>query len=428
MNKTKLIKNFRKIIVSKPFIILICVLIVYALLKLGIGVSNQDSIFDLIEFNVVISVGITTVVAVFVNWISNYLNKYLEEGLKLTESYESLMKRYKKDDLMKGKIRINEKGHIVEKEIKCPVVVISDNPKSLEMKVNPIHFKLDPVIVNNANKLISAHENSKISNKDILRLDHYSIDHEGHLTLEISMTNFYNTLLTNRAMDFELTKKMTVREMFEYGPHLNTFKQSKMANGIGVSSILLTKDGYYVMLQRGMKNPTGKHQISICNSTLNFYFSGNNAIIKKIDKSFILDDPLKEDLLYESILNGLRVKLHYPTKGEYGLRKEDYQMVGMVRNLKEGGKPELFFVVRSKYTKQGLIDRMKHWYKEDMASSTNEDEIPKKKKNEDTYKAIFINKETIETCSLYRLKTSGKRYNMHFNAMYFTQKILADSL
>ncbi|PKL00254.1 MAG: hypothetical protein CVV56_07405 [Tenericutes bacterium HGW-Tenericutes-1] len=428
MKRTKLIKTLKKIIVSKPFIILICVLIVYLLLKLGIGVSEQDSILDLIEFNVVISVGITTVVAVFVNWISNYLNKYLEEGLKLTESYEALIKRYKKEKFMPGKIITKQKGLYVVKDVDCPIVELADKPSSLDIIVNKENFKLDPIIVTNANKLISAHENSKINNKDILRLDHFDKDVNGKITLEISMTNFYNTLLTNRAMDYELTKKMSVREMFEYGPHLNTFKLSKMANGVGVSSIVLTKDGYYVMLYRGMKNPTGKHQISICNSTLNFYLSNKNTLIKNADSSQKLSKELTDDLIYESILNGLIVKLHYPTKGEYALSKKDYQLIGMVRNIKEGGKPELFYVVKTKYTKQGLLDRMKHWYEEDY-NSENKDEVrPKKKENEDTYKAVFINKESIESCSLYCLKTGGKRYNMHFNALYFVQKIMTDSI
>jgi len=428
MKKTNIIKFVKKMIVSKPFIIFICVIIVYALFRLGIGISNQDSILDLIEFNVVISVGITTVVAVFVNWISNYLNKYLEEGLKLTENYEALMKRYKHESLMRGLVITKKAGLITESKITCPIVEIASQPKNLSIIVNPKNYLIDPVIVNNANKLISAHENSKISNKDILRLDDYHLDNEGNLSLEISMTNFYQTLLTNRAMDYELTKKMTVREMFEYGPCLNAFKQSKLANGVGIASIVLTSDGYYVMLYRGMKNPTGKHQISICNSTLNFYLSKRNEIIKNTHETIQFDESLTNDLIHESIINGLINKLHYPTSGEYAISQNDYRLVGMVRNIKEGGKPELFYLVKSKYTSQGLLHRMKYWYEEDLENASLKDKTAMKKKNEDTYKAVFINKSTIEACSLYRIKTSGKRYNMHFNALYFVQKILCDKL
>ncbi len=413
MSKFKILKMLKKVLISKPFIMFVCLGIVYLLLSLGVGLTEGNSILDLIEFNIVISVGLTTVVAVIVNQFAQFLNRYLEEGLKLNEDYVALMKRYHKESFLEGKI-ITCRGH--QKSVtntKMPIIELYHKPPKISLVLNAKPFVLDDFLVNQSEKMIKAHETSRIANKDIFRLNHVD-EKDGALTFNISFASFYHTLITNRAMDVEITKKMTLREYYEYGPKLSSLKTSKMANGLGIASMLVTTDGYYLFIYRGMNNPTGKHQVSVCNSTLNYHLTQKQVDLKDRETDIVMTEKESEQFLFESIYNGLNQKLKYPQEGPFAASFSDFVPIGLVRNIKEGGKPELYYLVKSKMSKDELSEHVLQM-KKDMTKG-------------DTNHLVFFRKEDIKAIDYHTMKIHNKHYKLHYNALYFAQMVLLDQL
>ncbi|HHX79096.1 MAG TPA: hypothetical protein GX695_05045, partial [Acholeplasmataceae bacterium] len=159
--------------------------------------------------------------------------------------------------------------------------------------------------------------------------------------LIISESNQYNTLLTNRAMDAAVVKNVTIRDLFEYGPRLTSFEESKLANGIGLNIVVKSSDGYFILIRRNDKNPTGKNISGVTSSMLyDLYLDCERQ--KQIEEGNFYEKVLKQ-----SIYRGLRNSL-FMFKGEkYNedvINLNDAHLLGMIRNLIEGGKPELIYL------------------------------------------------------------------------------------
>ena len=325
-------QKLKKVIGSKALPVAIGTSVVFVICLFGLipGISFAN----IFKIDVVLSVGLVTIVTWFVSLAEKMLNRRIEEKLKLNGNYDENVKRYSKEEIFERRGK------------KYPLVEICPKIDSIEVKLGEkSKFELDPIIVRYMSELMSAHKTSRFNNKPIYRTESYKYENN-HLEVELSPSDDYKTLLTNRVMDFELHDHITVREVFEPGPRLNSFENSKLCNGFGFNFIVRTSDGYYSMVKKTNKNPTNKYKTSHFSSTLNTHFND--------------DDHSYEGRLRQLSYNALITNFNYPK----GYKDKDiYQVVemkhihyvGLFRNLIEGGKPELCYILDLEKTRDELV-------------------------------------------------------------------------
>jgi hypothetical protein len=152
-------------------------------------------------------------------------------------------------------------------------------------------------------------------------------------------------------MDFEIHDHITIREVFEPGPKLHSYANSKLCNGLGFNFIVRTSDGYYALVKQTSKNPTNKFKYSTCSSSLLTHFN---------DKDSEYIGRLRQ-LSYNALINNFNFPK--PEKEDHTtyqcVLEKDIHYIGLVRNLIEGGKPELCYVLDLHITKDELIAQFK---------------------------------------------------------------------
>lgn len=380
--KTDVFKKYltiKKIVGSKALPVAICITIVFIICLFGLVPGL--SFINLIEIDVVISVGLVTIVTWIIAFLEKYINRRIEEMIKLNSNYQDHIKKYNKESMY----TIDEK--------KYPLIELASDIKDVVPTfIDTYNYQLDPVIVHYMSELMSAHKTSKFKNKRIYRVDKLEIKN-GIIYPTLSLSDMYKTLLTNRVMDFEIHNHITVREVFEPGPKLNSFENSKLCNGLGFNFIIKTLDGYYALVKKTGKNPTSKFKYSTCSSTLQPHFNEE-------DTDYL-------GLLKQLSYNALITNFNYPkpkndkeAKDIYKIiLDEDIHYLGLVRNLIEGGKPELCYVLDLHISSKELLEQFNK-----TTSKTNNDRGNKKiiifKENEynilDNDKVLFNSENHIE--------------------------------
>lgn len=253
-----------------------------------------------------------------------------EDKLKTAHSNEYLEEIYQKN----YKQELNMNGSKIEflyndcfKNQKDFKIIIEDDPNKM--------FELDPLIRSHYSKIMKAHKGSYIKNFETIRLDGYALDEANHtLTLMTSRSNYYNHLLTNRAIDYEFEPKLSVRKIYEYGPFLNKFEGTKMSNHIGINGIVLLNDGYTILPRRGTNATYSKNKITA---------SIASPLISKHDenrKVVLTYDKFRKEVI--SLLNS-RLYIEAEMISDSSV---EVIFLGFGRDVYEGGKPQFYFLVK----------------------------------------------------------------------------------
>ena len=218
-------------------------------------------------------------------------------------------------------------------------------------------FKLDDFLVNVVSDLFVAHKYSYALNNYTLRLDDAHYDAKTDLlTLYTRPTTYYNMLLTNRCMDYELARGITIRNMFEYRNKVSNLRSSTLSNQIGINGLIITKDGYLLLERRTRKKTTWKNKFAqpISLSTkfddLVGFFKTETVFDEESGRYVdhikeVSDDPARAEQMFKKII----VKT---IESNYGLKNEDdytfefsKSFMGIARDLVEGGKPNFYFYI-----------------------------------------------------------------------------------
>lgn len=216
-------------------------------------------------------------------------------------------------------------------------------------------FALDDFLVNVISDLFVAHKYSYAENNYTVRLNDAHYNPESHeITLFTRPTTYYNMLLTNRCMDFELARGVTIRNMFEYREKISTLRSSTLSNQIGINGLIITSDGYLLLERRTRKKTTWKNKyaqpisLSMKFSDLASYFETRSIrgedekyvdhICQKIDDKYVAESMFK-DIIKKTV------------KSNYGIKEDQYEFhfsknfMGIARDLVEGGKPNFYFYI-----------------------------------------------------------------------------------
>ncbi len=248
-----------------------------------------------------------------------------EDRLKVNKDTEALLKIYKNGEYSK---RLTLNGTdvnfvyadlVVDKDYVYDVV---DDPQK--------NFELDDLIMGSYTDLFSAHASSVKFNGTTIRLDDLK-QGKDKITFYLSRSTVFNHLVTNRAIDFVLFDSVSLRDIYEYGPKLNTLKDSKMSNHIGINALVFLSDGNLLVPRRNRTSTISKNQIT-------------SSIAVKLDLPKNAANVTADYLFRENIIENLTERVHILPK-DLNLEKIKIKFLGMGQNVYEGGKPQFYFSV-----------------------------------------------------------------------------------
>lgn len=254
-----------------------------------------------------------------------------------------------------------------------------EGPLVVQIFDNPEITQLPDFVISNSVDFFKAHNYSKVDNNLTIRLDDFTYDSKTrNLELYTSRSYYYHMLLTNRCMDYMISNGMSIRKVYEYGDKITSLKNSKLSNQIGINGMIITKDGYLLVEKRGSTKTTWKNKfaqpISLALKASDLGLEeydgiGSDAIycenklvgvIKKtIAKNFgFMDKEAKEKLKNEFVEKG-------KTPPDLDYEKDDFvkitmteNLLGIARDLLEGGKPNFYFYVQLCDTKDVVLEKI----------------------------------------------------------------------
>lgn len=352
--------------------------------------TGTFSLENYLDTSVLVSFVLLFICEWFARGLSSFIGNRCEDATKLTEDYDKLCKKYPR-----------EKGFVVLGEKKCPVICLclrkEDAAYSFLIKESEERkrYELPTQVAEKADIIMGAHGYSDVYNNRNIRLDDLSLNEEkNEVTLSYSTTMYFDSLVTNRAMDYDWGNGKTVREVYEPGPFLSTLKESKLSNHLGFNGFVETADGQIIFVMRYGKVSIGKRTLG-------------NSIGASLKTAYCLDDDKN------FTLEGLERAIRGEIKDELKIVvREGANLCGGIfafyRDVVEGGKPQFLFYYRTELNAEQIEKGFEIAIKED-----------KKKKNgtflADGKKLIFIPrselKELVLTPGCLERK-SGKRYRM----------------
>lgn len=185
-------------------------------------VNGEFNWADFFDISILITFMFLAICDGIVKIVQRKVAENTEDFAKLTEEYGNLTKKYSSTNL------VNYHGVIYPEECLWmrkgnEKIVIEDSPEKF--------YQLPQQVSDNSKEIMEAHSASTIYNQINIRLDNIKDDvNNNRVVLQTSRTQFYDSLLTNRACDYVFSdRKTTVRELYEPGPFLKPLALSKMS-------------------------------------------------------------------------------------------------------------------------------------------------------------------------------------------------------
>lgn len=361
MDKKKIYKFTKKYVsaANTKIAILFIPLLIIIIKNIANGSFRLDILYDT---SILVSFLIVFLCESIANTITWYVERWTEDDIKLDHNYKALVNKYSvdKSNMVQWK---NKDG----KTVYIPALKLYErniNSKPIEFSVEKdtcIHtYNLPKQIADNSATLFNAHSHSTTYNNINIRLNDLTIDNN-KVKLLYGLTTYYDSLLTNRAMDYPFKGNRTVREVYEPGPFLSPLSKSKLSNHLGFNGFVELSDGNIIFVKRGntLSVAKGMWQQSVGASLKTKYCMDSNH-------------NLSEDGLGNAIKQEINDELKIKIDDSENLKK---YIFAFYRDIVEGGKPQfLFYYKTNKYNKDSFIEEFNNALREKQANNS----IPKR--------------------------------------------------
>jgi len=370
------------LVVMLSFVILI--------ILVAIAFCQKAEITDVVDLTVFSGI----VFAMALNVLSKVFKKSIlnrfEDDVKLTTEYKKLCKKYQ-TDLYCYK---NQDG----KSVCFPVAQFMPlKGCQIEIRDTDCMYQLPETIQEHFDEIFSAHQTSKIYNRLHVRVDDWG--KEGNtFYLSTSRTTYYNSMVTNRAMDFPWENGLTVREALEYGPFLHDLSTSELSNHLGFNGFIMSNDNQIPLIKRDDDLSIGK---KTCGASINAALNTEHALEK--------DGTFQSQGLVATILHKIEdeLKISSTDLKTFDLNKN---LIAVYRDLVEGGKPQLLFYVECHLDRKDIEKKFyqalgkNYWVKRKAGSDPLEDGS----------KILWIKKEELHSVYLDvdKMIHNNKKYEM----------------
>ena len=328
-----------------------------------------------------------------------------EDAIKLTEDYEGLNQKYCREKLIQC-------NGVVFPEICLAFRKMDESPFIFAFQFDtekPV-YQLPNQIAEHSTELMEAHAHSIVYNNMNVRLNHLI---QNGTTIEVvySKTTYFDSLITNRSMDYPLCGK-SIREIYEPGPFLSTLSESRLSNHLGFNGFVELAGGKIIFVHRNIKVSIGKNMLatSIGGSYKTVYGLNEHQCMTKetLDRAIRME--IKDEL-----------KIDVPES--YRL---DQSIFAFYRDIVEGGKPQFLFYIK-------LSDLTVDDFERTFYNSISDKKQKKKKQDEvitDGEKFEYFTVDDLLLCSyaMNGITTQGGRYYRMMPSSIVSIALLLDAL
>lgn len=326
--------------VTTVFFIVLFIIIPFAIL-------TEMEWINVMDIQALTAVCVETLLIAIASILRRYFLNKVEDPGKLTTDYKKLVKRYNKAE---GLVKFNNTGKAEAPEAEWDVFPVIDAGSILGKEI-VIHddphkdYVLPTTIVKYYEELFTAHITSKIYNSVNIRVDNWEIT-DYTVDLWTSRTTYFNSLVTNRAIDFELAKGLSARELLECGPIVRPLNYALLSNHLGFNGFVKTSDDKFIFILRNGDVSIGKRTYG-------------DSIGASLKTKFALNSQFKFDRqgLRKAIVGEIKDELGIIEEELVPLAKQPYLLINAYRDLVEGGKPQLCFYAETTLTAEALDKR-----------------------------------------------------------------------
>lgn len=372
--------NIKIVILFIPLV----VLLINGFIK---GTYSFESFLDV---SIIVSFIVVGVCEILANAISKAISKRCEDAVKLGEDYKSLCNLYSRENLLKYQKATIPVVTLAHRKLSDPAFVLD-----IKKDENKPRYTLPSQVASHSAELMEAHKESTVYNNINVRLNDCK-QNDSTVSLLYSQTTYFDSLITNRAMDYSIAGK-TIRDIYEPGPFLSPLSESKFSNHLGFNGFVELKDGKIIFVYRNNKVSIGK----------NTWATSIGASFKA---KYGLND--NKEMTIETISNAIRGEIRDELKIDLpeNMHLED-TIFAFYRDVVEGGKPQFLFYLK-------YHDISFEEFKENFANKLKE-----KGAKEKDRKKVLTDGEKFTCFTLEELKQftfsddgmtspQGKKYNM----------------
>ncbi len=341
---------------------------VFPLLGLGIifllcnyGVIGNGSNESLLDFAYFSSALIALLFQNCAITLKSIILSHLEDSLKLKQNSLKFVNAYEGDCITYSNINresslsLYKTRDCTSQMCKLPFVwdfffddktiIITDFPFKA--------YKLPHEILPFSDELLKSHSTSSVYNRQCIRIDDWRANND-YIHIYTSRTTFFNSLITNRSLDYCLSCGITSRDLLDYGPQKRNLNNSQLSNHLGVSGMIESSDGYFVFIKKSKKNSISKRAYS-CSVDSVFPILEHNATTK-----------FCSDHIYDGIIEASKNELNIE------LEKAQIKLVAAYRNLIEGGKPQLLFYAKLDLDREDFEIKLKEKFHKPLFPHSNQ--------------------------------------------------------
>ena len=322
--------------------------------------------------------------------MENRIKIRFEDAEKLRQDYNVLADKYDNDDLIKA---TNRNGSVIKYPIinlGTGVIPLSQNYNRQILLKDDRHdyYSLPQLIINNYPDIFSVHESSNIYNNLNIRVRSMQLNNN-ILELNTMRTTYFDSLVTNRAADYNFVKGLSVRELYEMGPRMLPLEKSKLSNHLGFNGFVESKDGYIVFVKRSLGMSIGKQTYG-------------DSIGASMKTKYALNDD--GDLTYPGLRKAIILEIYDELKIDTkDIDLNTFSIIAAYRDCVECGKPQLLVYAKASITAKEISLKFTKKLKEKYSSVKKLSKRQRKelKTLEDGKKLIWIHKDDLRENILY---------------------------
>lgn len=194
--------------------------------------------------------------------------------------------------------------------------------------------------------LFEAHRTSSIYNQLNVRVVGWRKE-KNTFVLTTGRTTFYDSLVTNRAMDYKWPSGVTTRDLYGYGPYFPTLKESQLSNHLGYNMMLQTADGYLLFVKR-------KKNVSIEKGLFSTSVAASLKAKAALNQAREFTVQGLENAILEELYDELKIERQYVPS--FNLKDN---LLYAYRDMVEGGKPQFVLYTTCTLEKEEIITNFK---------------------------------------------------------------------
>lgn len=353
MNLRRNLKHFMyKIATNNIFSVLISVAVIVWIFFHGKG----EDILDLTLFFALV---LSFTLQLAEKMLSAAIKNWTEDERKLDSNYDKLVKRYVDDFIVYEnaeaeakalhklhklvKPNYGDKGEKIKTKYRFPVQLVAlFHGTDMIIRDSSEMYEIPEALSAVSSELFEAHESSNSYNQLNIRVRDWGLTEQG-FAIQTMRTTYFASLITNRAMDYPWSNGLTNRDVYQYGPFIESLAKSKMSNHLGFNGFIKSSDGYIPFVKRNQIVSIGK-----C--------TYGDSIGASMKAKYALDSTTKElskagmeKAFVQEIKDELKIEPEYLEN--FNIKTG---VIAAYRDFVEGGKPQLLIYAKTTLSKEQI--------------------------------------------------------------------------